>query len=131
MFTPPVSVVHGHWTFFSGPDFSPALAWIDIIEIGASSPAESYTLTFGSPVADPWIEIGSLGSRLDFPSGTQITKISDQSGFTVSGSSIIGAPSGALGPDGVSDSNGTVQLTGTFTSISFTAFAGAVLLVSA
>ena len=130
MFTPPVSVVDGHWTFFPGPDFSPALARTDMIQIGASSPAASYTLTFGSPVTDPVVEIGSLGSRLDFPSGTQITKISGQSDFTVSGSSIIGAPSSTLGPDGVSDSNGTVQLTGTFASISFTAFAGASLLVS-
>jgi hypothetical protein len=122
VFPPPVSVVDGHWTFFSGPDFTPALASTDMIQIGASSPAESYTLSFGSPVTDPVIEIGSLGSRLDFPNGTPITKISGQSGFTVSGSSIIGAPSSMLGPDGVSDSSGTVQLTGTFTSITFTAF---------
>ena len=122
VFPPPVSVVDGHWTFFAGPDFTPALGPTDMIQIGASSPAESYTLSFGNPVTDPVIEIGSLGSRLDFPSGTQITKISGQSGFTVSGSSIVGAPSNMLGPDGVGDSNGTVQLTGTFTSISFTAF---------
>jgi hypothetical protein len=121
VFPPPVSVVDGHWTFFSGPDFTPALAQTDVIQIGASSPAESYTLTFGEPVSDPVIEIGSLGSRLDFPSGTQITKIAGQSGFTVSGSAIIGALSNTLGPDGINDSNGTVQLTGTFTSISFTA----------
>ncbi len=121
VFPPPVSVVDGHWTFFSGPDFAPPLARTDMIQIGAASPADSYTLSFGSPVADPVIEIGSLGSRLDFPSGTQITKIAGQSGFTVSGSSIIGAPSGTLGPDGVNDSNGTVQLIGTFTSITFTA----------
>jgi hypothetical protein len=80
-----------------------------VIQIGASSPAESYTPTFGSPATDPVIEIVSLGSRLDFPSGTQIAKISGQSSFTVSGSSIIGAPSSAPRPDGVSDSSGTVQ----------------------
>ena len=121
VFPPPVSVLDGHWTFFSGPDFSPALERTDVIQVGASSPAESYTLTFGSPVTDPVIEIGSLGSRLDFANGTQITKIAGQSGFTVSGSSVIGTPSSTLGPDGINDSNGTVQLAGTFTSILFTA----------
>jgi hypothetical protein len=122
VFPPPVSVVDGHWTFFAGPDFTPALGPTDMIQIGESSPAESYTLSFGSPVTDPVIEIGSLGSRLDFPSGTEITKISGQTDFTVSGSSIIGTATNTLGPDGVNDSSGTVQLTGTFTSISFAAF---------
>ncbi len=121
VFPPPVSVIDGHWTFFSGPDFSPPLAQTDVIQIGASSPAESYTLTFGSPVTDPVIDIGSLGSRLDFPGGTEITKLAGQSGFTVSGSSISGAPTSTLGPDEINDSNGTVQLVGTFTSIPFTA----------
>ena len=121
VFPTPISVLDGSWPFFDGPDFTPPLAKTDVIQIGASAPAESYTLTFGSPVTNPVIEIGSLGSRLDFPSGTQITKLSGQSGFTVSGSSIIGEPNSALGPDGVNDSNGTVQLSGTFTSITFTA----------
>ena len=121
VFPPPVSVVDGHWTANAGPDFSPPLAKTDVIQIGANSPPESYTLTFGAPVTDPVIEIGSLASTLAFPAGTQITKIVGQSGFTVSGSTVNGAPDTALGPDGINDSNGTIQLSGTFTSISFTA----------
>ena len=32
VFAPPVSVVDGHWTFFSGPDFSPPLQSTDVIQ---------------------------------------------------------------------------------------------------
>lgn len=121
VFAPPVSVVDGHWTFFAGPDFSPSLASTDVIQVGASLLTESYTLSFGAPVTDPELEIGSLGSRLEFPAGTVINRLSGQGGFTVSGSTISGAPNSVLGPDGVNDSSGSVQLIGTFTSISFTA----------
>lgn len=125
VFAPPVSVVDGHWTFFSGPDFSPALPTTDVIQVGAAITPESYTITFATPVTDPELEIGSLGSRLDFPTGTTINRITGQPGFTVTGSTITGAPSTTLGPDGINDSNGTVQLIGTYTTITFTAtFAG-------
>jgi hypothetical protein len=117
----PVSVLDGSWTFFDGPDFTPALPDTDVIQISGSAPAFSYTLAFGAPVTNPVLEIGSLGSRLDFPAGTQITRVSGDSGFSVSGSSVIGTPSDALGVDQINDSNGTVELTGTFSSISFTA----------
>jgi hypothetical protein len=66
------------------------------------------------------LELGSLGSRLDFPAGTQVTRLNGDSGFTVSGSSVSGTPSAVIGPDGTNDANGTVQLVGTFTSITFT-----------
>ena len=79
-----------------------------MIQVGASTLTESYTLSFGAPVSDPELEIGSLGSRLDFPAGTVINRISGQAGFTVSGSTITGAPTNTLGPDGINDSNGTV-----------------------
>jgi hypothetical protein len=121
VFDVPISRVDGSWPDFAGPDFVPSLAMTDEIQIGATTPAESYRLLFGSPVADPVLYLGSLGSRLDFPAGTQITKISGQSGFTVFGNTVTGAPTDAHGPDGVNDSNGTVQLVGTFQSISFTA----------
>jgi hypothetical protein len=38
----------------------------------------------------------------------------------VSGSSVSGALSPVIGPDGTNDANGTVKLSGTFTSITFT-----------
>ena len=67
------------------------------------------------------LELGSLASRLDFPAGTHLTRLSGDSGFSVSGSSVLGMLSNVIGPDGTNDSNGTIKLSGTFTSISFTA----------
>ena len=55
----------------------------DEIQISGSTPAYSYTLQFGAPVTNPVLELGSLGSRLDFPAGTQITRLSGDSGFAV------------------------------------------------
>ena len=121
VFDVPISRVDGSWPDFAGPDFTPPLVTTDVIQIGATVPAESYTFQFGSAVSDPVLYVGSLGSRLDFPAGTQITKISGDSGFTVSGSTVTGTPRSAVGPDGVNDANGTVQLAGTFASISFSA----------
>ena len=120
VFPVPVSRLDGTWPAFAGPDFSPPLASTDVIQIGATIATQSYTLSFGAPVTDPELEIGSLGSRIDFQAGTVINRISGQPGLTVSGSTITGAPNVTLGPDGVNDSNGSVRLIGTFTSISFT-----------
>ena len=109
VFPVPVSRLDGTWPNFAGPDFSPPLASTDEIQIGATLATQSYTLSVGAPVTDPELEIGSLGSRIDFPAGTVINRISGQSGFAVSGSTISGAPNSALGPDGVNDSNGSVS----------------------
>ena len=82
LFDPPVSVLDDTWPFFAGPDFTPSLAKTDVIQIGANIPAESYTIQFALPVRDPVIYVGSLASRLDFPSGTQISRVSGDNGFT-------------------------------------------------
>ena len=119
VWNPPQSVIDGSWPGFSGPDFSPPLATSDEIQISGFQ-GFSYTLQFGAPVTDPVLELASLASRLDFPAGTQITRLSGDSNFSVSGASVIGALA-PPGPDGLSDANGTVQLTGTFQSISFSA----------
>jgi hypothetical protein len=120
VFPTPVSVLDGSWPYFAGPDFSPPLAKTDVIQI-AGFPGDAYTLQFGAPLTDPVLEIGSLASRLDFPSATQITRLSGDTGFSVSGSSVIGTPKDTTGADGVNDANGTVRLSGTFQSLSFTA----------
>ena len=119
VFPTPTSVLDGSWPFFDGPDFTPPLPKTDVIQIGGL-PGDAYTLQFGSPVTDPVLEIGSIADKMVFPSGTQVTKLSGQSTFTVAGNVITGTANPALGPDSVNDSNGTVQLTGTFTSIPFT-----------
>jgi hypothetical protein len=119
VFPTPISVLNGTWPFFDGPDFAPPLAKTDVIQIGGL-PGDSYTLQFGAPVKDPVLEIGSVADRMTFPAGTQITKLSGQRSFTVADNVVTGRLNPALGPDGVNDSNGTVQLTGAFTSIPFT-----------
>jgi hypothetical protein len=119
VFPTPISVLDGSWPFFDGPDFTPPLAKTDLIQIGGL-PGDSYTLQFGAPVKNPVLEIGSLADKMAFPAGTQITKLSGQSTFTVADNVVTGTLNPALGPDGVNDSNGAVQLTGTFTSIPFT-----------
>ncbi len=122
VFDQPVSDIDSGWTAFGGPDFTPRPASTDEIQIGATTPSpETFTLSFGAAVSDPILLIGSLGSRLDFPAGTPITRLSGQAGFTVSGSSVIGTEDTNLGPDGINDANGSVQLSGTFTTISFSA----------
>ena len=54
------------------------------------APGAQYTIHFGSPTTNPVLELGSLGSRLDFPAGTHLTRLSGDSGFSVSGSSVLG-----------------------------------------
>ena len=106
-------------TVFNRPDFTPPLPMSDAIQfIGASG--YQYTLAFGAPVKDPVLHLGSLASTLTFPPGTTITRVSGDAEFGVSGNTVIG---GLDAP--TDDANGTVRLTGTFTSIPFTTtFAG-------
>ena len=61
---------------------------------------------------DPIVHISTLGSLLTFPAGTVITKRSGEAGFTVSGNTVQGA---------VPDVAGTIQLSGDFDAISFSA----------
>src|SRR4051794_28497527 len=118
VFPPPVSTLDATWPYFAGPDFTPQLAKSDVIQV-AGFTGDHYTLQFGVPVTDPVLHVGSLGSRLDFPTGTQISRVSGDGGFTVSGASVIGTVRGTIGPDGTSDASGTIRLLGTFASISF------------
>jgi len=117
--TPPQSVVDGSATVFNRADFTPPLATSDAIHF-ISSTGNSYSLTFGTPVTDPVLHFGSIGSTLEFPSGTVITRLSGDGQFAVSGSNVVGS----FEPP-TDDGNGTVQLSGTYSSLSFsTTFAG-------
>jgi hypothetical protein len=122
VWTTPSSVTDGSWPHFSGPDFSPALAKSDAIQI-SGAPGYRYTLRFATPTTDPVLELGSLASRIDLPTGTPVVRLSGQSAFQVNGSSVTGAPANTIGPDGLNDASGTVKLRGTYTSISFSATA--------
>jgi hypothetical protein len=130
----PVSRVDESWTAFAGPasTFSPSLPATDEIQVSGTSSAE-YEIQFLAPVTDPILEIGSLASKLTFtdlsgtlPSPIAVTRLSGESqsgvrNFTVSGSSVSGTLNTGIGTSGNSDASGTIKLTGTFTTVKFTA----------
>jgi hypothetical protein len=109
------SVTDGTFPLFAGSSFSPPVSATDAIHIGGL-PGFSYVLTFGSPVRDPILHLASLASRIDFPLGTVLSWVSGQPTFTASGSSVAGAVFDGVAPN---DANGTVQLIGDFSSLSF------------
>jgi hypothetical protein len=109
------SVLDGTSTVFNRVDFTPPLAASDAIAFGGG-PAAAYTLAFGTPVTDPVLHFGSLASTLTFPPGTVITRLSGDAQFSVAGNTVVGQFDGPI-----DDANGTVRLTGTFTSLPFTA----------
>ncbi|HEY7900763.1 MAG TPA: PEPxxWA-CTERM sorting domain-containing protein, partial [Caulobacteraceae bacterium] len=79
------------------------------------------TVTFSKPVTNPIIAIWSLGSggnpaAFDFPVNEPVTIEAGGPSAEYGGSSITLSGNNVLGSEG----NGTIQLTGTFTSISWT-----------
>jgi hypothetical protein len=112
--SPSQSTVDGTSTFFDQPFFTPPLPASDAITF-YGHPGHSYALQFGAAVRDPVLHLASLASTLEFPSGTQITRVSGDSGFTVSGNSVSGVLAGST------DANGTVRLSGAFSSVPFSA----------
>jgi hypothetical protein len=116
---PPGSVIDGSQTVFNRPEFTPSLPTSDAIHFVGKT-GHAYTLQFGTQVTDPILHIGSLASTLHFPTDIQITRLSGDAQFSVSGSDVVGNFEGPT-----DDGNGTVRLSGTFTSITFTTtFAG-------
>ncbi len=107
---------------FATASFAPALTQTTMIELKAGAGGE-YTLTFPAPVRDPILWLGSLGSILTFDAGVVVTRLAGDDGFAVHGVRVIGAARNpvrqgdTLGPG---DSNGTLQLQGTFTAVHFT-----------
>ena len=130
----PVSRVDESWPYFAGPTstFSPSLPATDVIQV-SGTPSAEYEIQFRAPVTDPILEIGSLASKLTFtdlsgvlPSPIAVTRLSGESesgvrNFTVSGSSVSGTLNGQIGTSGNTDASGTIKLTGTFTTVKFTA----------
>jgi len=110
---PPVSELGGVSNFFDDAAlFTPPLAHTDHIQVSGFE-SYSYTLSFGAPVTDPVLHIASLGSTLQFPAGTQITRVSGAPNFTVSGNVVSGGAPDVAG--------GTIRLVGSIGSTSFTA----------
>jgi hypothetical protein len=113
-----VGVTDNTFTAFNSAAFTPPLATTDTVEFRGQFPATSYTLGFSSPVTNPRLHLATLASTLDFGS-IPLTKLSGDADFVVAGSTVDGEFHGST------DSNGTILLTGTFTSISFSATFGA------
>ena len=108
------------FTGFNFSFFDPPLAASDVVEFKADPSVFTYTISLSLALTNPRLHLASLGSTLDF-SGISLTKLSGQSTFVVSGSTVTGQVD--AGGSGFNDSNGTIQLNGTFTSITFTAHA--------
>jgi hypothetical protein len=114
---------HDDYPNFSGPAFTPPQAATGMVEI-VGGPGHTFTLTFGAPVADPVVFLGSFGSVLALPAGTAVTRVSGDAGFAVVGSTVTGEPANPVvladGSLSLSDSNGTVLVSGLFSSLTFT-----------
>ncbi|MEU0256833.1 hypothetical protein ABZ299_31150 [Streptomyces sp. NPDC006184] len=115
--------LHDDFRNFANAAFTPQLAETGMVEI-VGGRGHSFTLSFGVTLQDPIFHLGSLASVLTFPAGTAVTRLSGDVGFVVAGNVVTGTAANPVpGPDGtmgLSDSNGSIQLTGTFTTITFT-----------
>jgi hypothetical protein len=109
----------GSSNLFSGQPgtFTPSLPASDSLGLITQS---GFTLTFAQPIVDPVFDIFSLANTLDF--GTPLTLVSGGPStfggvsITTLGNQVIGQANG-----GGADANGTILLTGTFTTITVTA----------
>jgi len=111
-------VTDGSSPYFNHGVFCPPLLSSDVVELIGTSPAYSYTVTFSAPVTDPILHFASLASTLVF-SGVTLTKLCGQASFVVSGSQVSGDCVDGPTPN---DANGTVQVNGVVSSLSFTAY---------
>jgi hypothetical protein len=109
----------GNYPGFDSDAFSPRLPAADMVEISARDD-RTFTLSFGTPVEDVLLHLGSLGSTLTFDPGTEAAKVSGTAGFSAAGNVVSGAPLETPGdPSGPHDANGTARLSGAFTLITF------------
>lgn len=76
--------LHDDYPNFNRQDFTPQMPNTGMVEIQGAQ-ANTFTLTFQTPVADPVILLGSLGSVMTFPPGTQVSEISGDDGFHAAG----------------------------------------------
>jgi hypothetical protein len=115
------TVLDDSYIGFGTPNFTPILADSDTgYLVAAGPPGDTYTLTFSSPVTDPVFDFASVGSILTFPAGSELTRISGDAGLTVSGNVVTGQTT-PFGANGDNDSNGTVRLQGTVSSLTLQA----------
>jgi len=114
-------VTSGLFTGFSNPAlFSPPLPSSDFVSIQGTRPGgQTYTVMFAAPVRDPIIHLKSLASTVTF-STEALAKRSGDAVFVIAGNTVVGSFNDS--PGGY-DANGSLQLNGSFTNISFTVVA--------
>lgn len=115
--------LHDDYPNYSGPAFTPQLPATGMVEI-QGGPGHTFIVTFQTPVADPVLLLGSLGSVLTFPPGTQVSKVSGDDGLRAVGNTVTGTPANAVIPGGATDSSGTVRLSGVFSELRFSVVFG-------
>ncbi|WP_327729192.1 hypothetical protein OG250_24685 [Streptomyces sp. NBC_00487] len=115
--------LHQDWQQFGLDSFTPQLPYSDMIEI-VGLVGHSFKVKFEADMKNLVFHLGSLASTLEFtnlPAGTTVTELSGDDDFEVVGGNKV---EGQYHPfsGGVSDSNGTVRLSGSrpFRSIAFT-----------
>lgn len=107
----------GNLTGLGSSLYTPPLQASDGLEILGRTDNPVYMIRFSEPVTDPVFQLKGCASTLNFP-GAEVVKVSGEPSLTVSGSTVSGVFNDI--PPG-HDSNGTVQLVGTFTMLTFTA----------
>ena len=102
---------------FSSGHFDGPVSLVKSIEVYGKSQqvTNTYTVTFSAPVTDVRVHLGSLASVVTF--NQPVTRISGQPSFSVTGSTVTGVVDNS---GSITDSNGTIGLSGTFSSFSFT-----------
>ena len=110
-------VTDGSSTVFNAAVFTPPLESSDCVGILGAPETYSYVFTFSSSVNNPIIHLRSLASTLTF-SADSIVRLSGDPDFVVIGNAV----SGVIDDDPIGyDANGTIIVSGTFTSLLFTA----------
>jgi hypothetical protein len=104
--------LHDDYPNYNNAAFTPALAATGMVEI-QGGPGHTFRLSFSAPIQNPVIDLGSFDSVLTFPTGTAVTRLSGDSGLHVSGN-VVNNNTFPV------DTNGTIQLTGAYTTITFT-----------
>ncbi len=107
-------VTDGTFPLFAAAHFSPPLPASDAVNL-ISLAGSSFRVLFNAPVRDVVLHLASVASRIDFPPGTPVARISGDPTFSLSGTTVTGVVAGSL------DSGGTLRIYGTVTELRFTA----------
>lgn len=115
------SFVNGTFPYFNHPYFTPPLALSDCIYLTGRPTTPIYVFLFSRPVTNPVLHLMSFASTFTFNEGTPIV-ISGDSSLTVAGHSVTGVADNDNLP--YNDSNGTIELPGIYTALTFSASYG-------